>query len=140
MHNEDLDEKTIATKSPSLSGEILGRELEYTLNAIKKVTRNESAWNYLRGLLDHCNENEADELRSKIYSSCTEIQKSGNTSPYLLSTIMDLDREEGLKKNNTEKLQNAIEICNSLANEHDVIRKEYWNYIAKSIQVEIASK
>lgn len=122
-----------------LSGKILERELEYTLNAIKKVTRNESSWNYLRGLLDNCDESESDELRSKIHSCCTEIQNSGNTSPYLLSTIMDLDKEEGLRKSDTVKLQNAIQICYSLANEHDAIRKEYWNYMAESIQVQITS-
>ena len=32
-----------------LSGKVLDREVAFTLKAIKKVTRNESAWNYLRG-------------------------------------------------------------------------------------------
>ena len=66
--------------------------------------------------MDHCEENEADELRSKIYSSCIELQKAGNTSPYLLSTIMDLEKEEGLKNNNREKLQSAIEV--TINNKH----------------------
>ena len=32
-----------------LSREILQREVNFTLNAIKRVARNESSWNYLRG-------------------------------------------------------------------------------------------
>lgn len=134
-----MEEKLNKRSNIRLSGEILERELNFTLNAIKKVTRNESAWNYLRGLLDNCNESESDGLRSKIYSCCTEMKSSGNSSPYLLSTIMDLDKEEGLRKGDTAQLQNAIQICYSLANEHDIIRKEYWNYMAESIQVEMNS-
>ena len=133
------DEKLNTASSQTLSGTILEREWKYTLDAIKKVTRNESAWNYLRGLLDHCDKNEAEAFRLKVYASCMEIRESGNTSPYLLSTIMDLDRQEGLKKSDRMKMQHAIEICTSLANEHDLIRKEYWNYMAESIKVQMNS-
>jgi len=135
----DGDGKLSTASTPILSGTILQRELNYTLDAIKKVTRNESAWNYLRGLLDNCDENEVDALRSKIYSSCTEILKSDDSSPYLLSTMMDLEREEGSKQGDRIKMQNAIDRCNTLANEHDVIRKEYWNYMADCIQVQMSS-
>merc|ERR1712109_218863 len=117
-------ETTSSISRPIISGNVLERELQFTLTAITKVSRNESAWNYLRGLINHCSEYEADQLKSKIYVFCVEMQKEGNTSPYLLSTIMDLDKDEA-------KLKNAIQLCNSLANDHDVIRKEYWNYIAK---------
>ena len=44
-----MEEKLNKRSNIRLSGEILERELNFTLNAIKKVTRNESAWNYLRG-------------------------------------------------------------------------------------------
>ena len=60
--------------------------------------------------MDNCNESESDGLRSKIYSCCTEMKSSGNSSPYLLSTIMDLDKEEGLRKGDTAQLQNAIQV------------------------------
>ena len=38
------------------------------------------------------------------------MQKSGNNSPYLLATIMDLDKEEGLREKDTVKLKNAMEV------------------------------
>ena len=136
--NKDKESECIISR-PIISGNILERELEFTLTSIKKVSRNESSWNYLRGLMNHCSVNEVDSLKSKIYNFCVEMQKEGNTSPYLLSTIMDLDKDEGLKNKDVAKLENAIQICNSLANDHDVIRKEYWNYIAKIIQTQISS-
>jgi protein farnesyltransferase/geranylgeranyltransferase type-1 subunit alpha len=122
-----------------ISGPILQRELQYTLHAINKVSRNESAWNFLRGLLDNCDDSERDELRSNIYTFCIQMQKSGNNSPYLLATIMDLDKEDGLREKDTVKLKNAMEICRSLANDHDPIRKEYWNYIEDDIKIHLDS-
>ena len=38
------------------------------------------------------------------------MQKSGNNSPYLLATIMDLDKEDGLREKDTVKLKNAMEV------------------------------
>ena len=38
------------------------------------------------------------------------MQKSGNNSPYLLATIMDLDKEDGLRGKDTVKLKNAMEV------------------------------
>ena len=66
-------------------------------------------------LLDHCDDKEADALRSKIYSSCTEILKSDDSSPHLLSTIMDLEREEGSKQGDRTKMQSAIEVRTGFA-------------------------
>ena len=61
-------------------------------------------------LLNHCDVSEEVQLRSKIHSFCSEMQKDGNTSPYLLSTIMDLDKDEGLKNKDIAKLENAIQV------------------------------
>ena len=42
------------------------------------------------------------------------MQKEGNTSPYLLSTIIDLDKDEGLKNKDVSKLENAIQVSHPL--------------------------
>ena len=60
--------------------------------------------------MDNCDGSESDELRSNIYSFCIQMQKSGNNSPYLLATIMDLDKEDGLREKDTVKLKNAMEV------------------------------
>ena len=36
-------------KNGQISGDLLQRELNYAFEAIRKVAKNESAWNYLRG-------------------------------------------------------------------------------------------
>ena len=41
--------KSSKISRPIIPGNVLERELQFTLTAIKKVSRNESAWNYLRG-------------------------------------------------------------------------------------------
>ena len=46
------------------------------------------------------------------------MQKEGNTSPYLLSTIIDLDKDEGLKNKDVSKLENAIQVSPPLAELH----------------------
>ena len=61
-------------------------------------------------MLNHCDVSEEVELRSKIHSFCSEMQKDGNTSPYLLSTIIDLDKDEGLKNKDIAKLENAAQV------------------------------
>ena len=61
-------------------------------------------------MLNHCDVSEEVQLRSKIHSFCSELQKDGNTSPYLLSTIMDLDKDEGLKNKDIAKLENALQV------------------------------
>ncbi len=33
----------------AIKGDVLDRELGFTMDKIRKVTNNESAWNYLRG-------------------------------------------------------------------------------------------
>ena len=48
-HPNKDKETTSSISRPIISGNVLERELQFTLTAIKKVSRNESAWNYLRG-------------------------------------------------------------------------------------------
>ena len=47
--SKECAEQSSAISRPIISGIILDRELQFTFTAIKKVSRNESAWNYLRG-------------------------------------------------------------------------------------------
>ena len=47
--SKESAEQSSTISRPIISGIILDRELQFTFTAIKKVSRNESAWNYLRG-------------------------------------------------------------------------------------------
>ena len=55
------------------------------------------------------------------------MQKSGNNSPYLLATIMDLDKEDGLREKDTVKLKNAMEVNPYLS--FDIFNKNFFRII-----------
>ncbi|PSN38562.1 hypothetical protein C0J52_14822 [Blattella germanica] len=107
----------VINNTTGFTPEIVARELDFTLNKIRTVTTNESAWNYLRGRV------------------CEELCASGNCSPFLLAFLIDMC-EEKIEKGEGDKasnLQHAVQLCDVLANEYDIIRREYWNYIARSL-------
>ncbi|KFM82074.1 hypothetical protein X975_26413, partial [Stegodyphus mimosarum] len=112
-----------------LTDEVLSQEIKYTLESISKAPHNESPWNYLRGILQ-------DKGLSK-YSAVMEftenLYNSGCRSPHLLGYIIDCIEESLLSDPNAELFQKAIDLCEALANKHDTIRKEYWNYIARNL-------
>lgn len=109
---------------------VLENEVKYTLECIKRVPHNESAWNYLRGILQ-------DRGLTKyqgICEFCEEMYQKECRSPYLLAFIVDCLEEKLLGgEENESTLQRAFDLCKSLAEEHDSIREEYWNFIARSL-------
>ncbi|XP_046385956.1 protein farnesyltransferase/geranylgeranyltransferase type-1 subunit alpha isoform X2 [Ischnura elegans] len=120
--------------------EVIEREVNYTLEKIKVATNNESAWNYLRGVLEH-QENGLAGQGGLVKQFCEELYTSypagaKGKSPYLLAYLVDLHEEQmqlGIG-DKSEHLKIALEICESLAAEHDTIRRGYWNYVAQSLE------
>ncbi|XP_067013573.2 protein farnesyltransferase/geranylgeranyltransferase type-1 subunit alpha [Anabrus simplex] len=123
----------VLNNTTSFPPEVLEREVEYTLGKISLVTSNESAWNYLRGLLAHY-EGGLSKVKS-VKQYCEELYSSGNRSPYLLGFLVDM-YEEQIERGDGDRAQNldeAIKLCEALAKEFDTIRREYWNYIARCL-------
>ncbi|XP_051506337.1 protein farnesyltransferase/geranylgeranyltransferase type-1 subunit alpha-like [Myxocyprinus asiaticus] len=112
---------------------VLDREVQYTLKQIKKAPHNESAWNYLKGILQDGGLSSYPGLLEQVM----ELQDSCS-SPYLTAFLVDL-YEDALETNNSsfnqqDTLNKAVELCRSLAEEKDTIRREYWNYVSRSLQ------
>uniref|UniRef100_A0A671K677 Protein farnesyltransferase/geranylgeranyltransferase type-1 subunit alpha n=1 Tax=Sinocyclocheilus anshuiensis TaxID=1608454 RepID=A0A671K677_9TELE len=112
---------------------ILDREVQYTLKQIKKAPHNESAWNYLKGILQDGGLSSYPGLLEQV----TELQDTCS-SPYLTAFLVDF-YEDALETNNSsydqqETLKKALELCKLLAEEKDTIRREYWNYVSRSLQ------
>lgn len=106
------------------------KEICFSLEKIKLVKNNESAWNYLRGVLLH--DKRGLSGNAVVTSFCEELYKNKCRSPYLLAFLIDIC-DEALKKGENNSLHNAnraMELCQALANKYDKIRSKYWNYIS----------
>uniref|UniRef100_T1IIV6 Protein farnesyltransferase/geranylgeranyltransferase type-1 subunit alpha n=1 Tax=Strigamia maritima TaxID=126957 RepID=T1IIV6_STRMM len=114
------------------TGDVVQRELRYTFQQILKAINNESSWNYLKGILmvqDTLNIKEVVDFVMDLY------ENKKNRSPYLLSFMVDLYEDQLQKKPSDSPiiLHKALQLCNQLADETDTIRKEFWNFMARSL-------
>lgn len=110
------------------------REISYTLEKIKFVKNNESAWNYLRGVMLH--DKRGLNGNAVVTSFCEELYKNKCRSPFLLAFIIDIC-DEAIKKGETGGFHNAdraIELCQALAGKYDKIRCKYWNYLSEKFK------
>lgn len=110
------------------------REICYTLEKIKFIKNNESAWNYLRGVLLH--DKRGLSGNAVVTSFCEELHKNKCRSPFLLAFLIDIC-DESIKKGETSCLHNAeraVELCQALAGKYDKIRCKYWNYLCENFK------
>lgn len=110
------------------------KEICYTLEKIKFVKNNESAWNYLRGVLLH--DKRGISGNAVVLSFCEELYKNRCRSPYLLAFIIDIC-DEAIKKEDISGIYNAHraqELCDALATKYDKIRSKYWNYLSEKFK------
>lgn len=133
--SKNVESKAIGGGDLVLSGQLLSDEIDFTCKAIAAVPGNESAWNYLRGLIEHAEESLAEGIKAKVSEFCENLQNDQDDrhltlSPYLLAMLVDLYKESG----DEARIKKSLEICNELASKHDVIRKEYWEHMAKEVQ------
>jgi len=118
------------------TSEITVKEVEYALNKIEKVKRNESAWNYLRGCLDHCTDPDTvASQRELVKRRCDAMLEGGCDSPYLLGFMVEilqrrLEEGEGEKEDLVNK---AVQLCGQLSTQYDPVRKRYWDFLSGSI-------
>uniref|UniRef100_A0A8C4R9X4 Protein farnesyltransferase/geranylgeranyltransferase type-1 subunit alpha n=1 Tax=Eptatretus burgeri TaxID=7764 RepID=A0A8C4R9X4_EPTBU len=112
--------------------DVIDREVAYTFEMIKKVPNNESAWNYLRGVLEEKGLAHYPGLEEQV----KKVNNTGGKSSYLLGFLVDLyeDQLESECCTDCEQtLQQALQLCKELAEVVDIIRSEYWMYISRSL-------
>lgn len=117
---------------------VVQKEIAFTLKAIDKARKNESSWNYLRGLLIHT---EKGLLESRVVNFCEKLYSSGNRSPHLLAFLIDVALENAEvnpdSPETSDLINRALNICQNLAEEHDKIRRNYWNYFSKQLEAKL---
>jgi len=122
--------------------EVVRREVEFTMDKISLVKRNESAWNYLRGILSHCESQEvARAERAAVKKKCEDLIDSDCDSSYLHGFMVELFKHqlEDSSENQEETLQKITQFCSKLSEELDPVRCKYWKFISDSAQKKYAT-
>jgi len=121
----------VISKTTGFVEDVVHQEVRLTMDLIRKVPNNESAWNYLKGVLSQTGLSKYPGLKETLL----EMYGNGIDSLYLMSTLIDIYEEElqsGLADSNC--LEQALELCHKLATDVDYIRREYWNYISRTLK------
>ncbi|GFR87323.1 protein farnesyltransferase/ geranylgeranyltransferase type-1 subunit alpha [Elysia marginata] len=121
----------IINNTTGFTPEVVAKEMKFTQDYIRKAPNNESAWNYLKGVLS---EKKLCEFPS-LMEFCLELYSKHIRSPFLMACMIDNYEEmlEQGKPKKEENLQNATQLCNELAEECDTLRREYWQYMSRSL-------
>jgi len=118
-------------------------ELEYVMNspdvALVGDPNNESPWRYYVAIVKEQIFSLQDgasviqllcRARDDINRVRHQIAAPGPSSAMATAALIDVLEWKG----EPEALREAIGLCAALANEHDVIRKKYWNFRAQQLQ------
>ncbi|CAH1783097.1 unnamed protein product [Owenia fusiformis] len=121
----------VIANTSTFTDDVVEREVNYTKEIISRAPNNESAWNFLRGVLQ---DRELSRY-PKLMEYCLNMYEHSIRSPYLMALIVDMYVEQMELKDveNSVALPKALQFCSSLASEHDTIRKNYWEYLSRSI-------
>ncbi|CAG8515723.1 4910_t:CDS:2 [Paraglomus brasilianum] len=98
---------------------LIQSEINYTKEKIRQTPNNISPWNYLRGVLE-----KSSRDIQELESFCKEFTDNDINS---MGWLVDI-YENRAKNGDDQAKEDAIKICESLANKYDTIRKAYWEY------------
>ena len=122
-----------------LTPAVVEQEIEFTLRHVSLTPHNESAWNYLRGLLSASGLNSSP----RVTETCSRMLASPGprVSPHLAAFVVDAteQRLEATGEGDVAPLlQEALRLCDLLASEWDAIRVNYWTYVRDNLVARFA--
>lgn len=121
----------VITKTTGFTEDVILKELNFTVTSLKSVCCNESAWNYLRGVLQHY----PSGLNGHpvIEEFCQFLEDENCQVSFFHAFLVDRMEELMLKQQSLcqELLPKADKLLQSLATETDPIRREYWMFLSR---------
>jgi len=124
----------VITQTSGWTPEVCTREVDYSLKKIDLVKGNESAWNYLRGVLTDCMSSDtATSLREKVFHKCKELKElEGGDNKEVLGFIVELLKlklEDAGDNDKGELIEELCALCKDLEERVDTVRRKYWKFI-----------
>lgn len=142
-NNSAWNQRFFVYKHFGFTTEIIQLELQYAMNRIRIVKNNESAWNYLRGVLKQSDTGLLNQF-PEVIEFCEDIYNNNSRSPYLLAFLIDLYMEKCLHSSEVvekEALSRKVyTLCDDMSKKHDVIRRKYWQHLADQLKTKLDSK
>jgi len=120
----------IISSTTGYTAEVLDREVKLTLELIRKAPHNESAWNYLTGILEDVGVDSYDG----VWDFCAQLYYEDNCKSSYLLAFMVSCLTERLEKSESKKIEIVSEAEKLLSELEsiDPIRKQYWLYLRKN--------
>nr|CAG4646375.1 EOG090X08PK [Macrothrix elegans] len=121
----------VVNQTTGFTEEVINQEVMFTISSLKKVCSNESAWNYLRGILSH----HPTGLNSHplVEEFCEFLESNKNRVSFYLAFMVD-KMEEQMNKDSTkceELLKKSDQILQALSTDIDPMRREYWSFLSR---------
>ncbi|XP_014486655.1 PREDICTED: protein farnesyltransferase/geranylgeranyltransferase type-1 subunit alpha [Dinoponera quadriceps] len=125
----------VISNTTKFEKEVIDKEIDFALEKIELANENESAWNYLRGVLLH--DPNGLGYNEKVRLKCYRMYESGCRTNHLLACMIDISQETFTTEEfilSPYFVDSAIGLCKALSKKHDKIRRRYWDYIATVLQ------
>lgn len=142
-NNSAWNQRFFVLKHYGFTPDVIQGEIIYAINRIRVVKNNESAWNYLIGILKQSGDGFLDQFPI-VQEFAEELYSSGVRSPYLLAFLIDLYQEQCLNEENALEKENlsrkVYNLCDEMSKKHDVIRRKYWQYVADQFKSKLSAE
>lgn len=129
LSNSAWNQRYFCLHNSGFSSDALEYELLFVMNRLKLLKNNESAWNYLRGLLQILDAEQCLKCVEYTESLFEEGHNYNHILAFLTDAYIELCQKTKLDPQITSVYhKKAIDIFLLLETKYDTIRKSYWKF------------